>query len=384
MSGSGSVIRKPGRKTWNVVVDLERDPATGKRKQQWHSGFKTKREAERALREIMGRLERKEYVAPSKLTVEMFLTDEWLPAIRSRVRASTLSLYTMNVSKYAVPRLGSKLLQQLTPADLNAFYASLLERGARDRPLSPSTVRNVHVTLRRALVDAQRWGHVTRNVASLADPPRVARTHMKTWSPEELRAFLEHARDERLYAGYVLLATTGMRRGEALGLRWGSLDLSSARLSVSTSLVVVDDGVVFQEPKTATGRRSVPIPPSTVAALKAHRKAQLAERMMLGPDYSDDDLFFCREDGSPAHPTTFSRRFDDLVAAAGLRRIRLHDLRHTFATLALQANVPVKVVSEILGHASVTLTYDTYSHVIPGMAEDATSKVAALVFPEPI
>lgn len=251
------------------------------------------------------------------------------------------------------------------------------------RALPASAVRNVHATLHRALADAQRWGHVTRNVASLADPPRVARTHMLTWSADELGSFLEHARDERLYAGYVLLATTGMRRGEALGLRWRSVDLDSARVSVSTSLVVVDAGVVFQEPKTASGRRTVPIPAETVAALKAHRKSQLAEKMLLGPDYSDDDLVFCREDGTHLHPTTFSRGFDELAACAQLRRIRLHDLRHTFATLALQAAVPVKIVSEILGHASVTLTYDTYSHVIPGMAEDATSKVAALVFGEP-
>jgi len=135
-----------------------------------------------------------------------------------------------------------------------------------------------------------------------------------------------------------------------------------------------------KEPKTASGRRTVPIPAETVAAVKAHRKTQLAEKMLLGPGYSDDDLVFCRQDGTKLHPTTFSRSFDDLVRSAQLRRIRLHDLRHTFATLALQAAVPVKIVSEILGHGPVTLTYDAYSYVIPGMAEDATGKVAALVF----
>lgn len=376
----GHVERKGKR--YYVVIEADRDP-DGKRKRQWHSGYKTKRDAERALIEMLSRLERNEYVSPSQLTVERFLLDEWLPTRRDRVRASTLSLYTMNVEKYVAPRLGSKLLQQLSPADLNIFYTSLREGGTRGRPLSPSSVRNVHATLHRALAGAQRWGHVTRNVASLADPPRVARTHMLTWSAEELRSFLDHARDERLYAGYVLLATTGMRRGEALGLRWRSVDLDRARVSVSTSLVVVDAGVVFQEPKTASGRRTVPIPAETVAALKAHRKTQLAEKMLLGPGYSDDDLVFCREDGTRLHPTMFSRRFDQLAHSAELRRIRLHDLRHTFATLALQAAVPVKIVSEILGHASVTVTYDTYSHVIPGMAEDATSKVAALVFGSP-
>lgn len=375
----GTVFKRKGRKTWSVIVDLERD-ADGKRKREWHNGYRTRKEAERALNEILHRIDRSEHVAPSKLTVARFLVDEWLPTRRNRVRASTLSLYTMNATKYIAPRLGNKLLQQLSPADLNALYASLLESGTRGKPLSPSSVRNVHVTLHRALADAQRWGHVTRNVADLAYPPRVARTHMWTWSAEELRSFLDHAKDERLYAAYVLLATTGMRRGEVLGLRWRSLDLDGARVSVSSALVVVDTGIVFQEPKTASGRRTVPIPAETVAALKAHRKTQLAEKMLLGPDYADDDLVFCRQDGTPLHPTTFSRSFDELAHSGELRRIRLHDLRHTFATLALQAAVPVKIVSEILGHASVTLTYDTYSHVIPGMAEDATSKVAALVF----
>lgn len=260
------------------------------------------------------------------------------------------------------------------------MYASMLERGSRGKPLSASSVRNVHVTLHRALADAQRWGHVTRNVADLADPPREARTHMRTWSTDELRSFLDHAEDDRLYAAYVLLATTGMRRGEALGLRWRSLDLNRARVSVSTALVVVDAKVVFQEPKTASGRRTVPILPETVAALKTHRKTQLAEKMLLGPDYADDDLLFCRQDGTSLHPTMFSRRFDQLATDAQLRRIRLHDLRHTFATHMLQAGVIVKVVSEILGHASVALTYDTYSHDIPSMMEDATSKYASLLF----
>ncbi|MCA1701816.1 MAG: site-specific integrase [Actinobacteria bacterium] len=173
-----------------------------------------------------------------------------------------------------------------------------------------------------------------------------------------------------------------MPRGEALGLHWRDVSLDRARLSVRQALVLVGNEPALQEPKTAKGRRSIPLPPETVAALKAHKAAQLQERLALGPDYdSSRDLVFRREDATWVHPTALSRRFEALVRQTSLPEIRLHDLRHTFATLALQEGIAVKVVSEILGHASVTITCDTYSHVIPGMAEDATSKVAALVFP---
>ena len=195
-----------------------------------------------------------------------------------------------------------------------------------------------------------------------------------------MSAFLEHVAEDRLFAAWVLLATTGMRRGEVLGLRCRDVALDQARLSVRQALVLVGNEPAVQKPKTAKGRRTVPLPPETVAALKAHKAAQLQERLALGPEYANTDLVFRCEDGSWVHPSTLSRRFGTLVRQSELPHIRHHDLRHTWASLALQASIPVKVVSEILGHASVTITYDTYSHVVPGMAEDATSKVAALVF----
>jgi integrase len=190
---------------------------------------------------------------------------------------------------------------------------------------------------------------------------------------------------DRLSAAWLLLATTGMRRGEALGLHWRDVSLDRARLSVRQALVLVGNKPDLQEPKTAKGRRSIPLPLETVSALKAHKAAQLQERLALGPDYDDSDpyadLVFRRPDGTWVHPSALSRRFEFLVRQTSLPEIRLHDLRHTWASLALQEGINVKVVSEMLGHASVTITYDTYSHVIPGMAEDATSKVAARLFP---
>jgi integrase len=305
------------------------------------------------------------------------LTEKWLPSVKTTVRPSTFAIYRAVANGHVLPYIGDKPLQQLHPADLDKLYGDLTERG-----LAPKTVRNVHSLMRSALRDAVTWGNVTRNVASLAKPPRVTRTEMRTWSPDELRAFLDHVEGDRLFAAWLLLATTGMRRGEALGLHWRDLSLDRARLSVRQALVLVGNEPALQEPKTAKGRRSIPLPPETVAALKAHKAAQAQERLALGADYdSSRDLVFRRVDGTWVHPSSLTRRFEALVRQTGLPQIRLHDLRHTFATLALQASVPVKVVSEMLGHASVTITYDTYSHVIPGMMEDATSVVSALIFP---
>lgn len=198
-----------------------------------------------------------------------------------------------------------------------------------------------------------------------------------------MRTFLEHVRDDRLYAAYVLAATTGMRRGEVLGLRWQDVDLDHGRVSVSQTLVVVSGyDVQYSEPKTAKGRRSIALDENTREALKEWRERQSVERALWGDAYTDADLVFARENGTPLHPDLFSDAFWRHVAEAKLPRIRFHDLRHTHATLALAAGVHPKVVSERLGHASVVITLDTYSHAIPAMQETAAELVASLVFTE--
>lgn len=378
----GHVTRKKGRKLWYYVVDVERDPQTGRRKQQWSHGFKTKDAAQRALNEVINRLDRNEYVAPSKMTVAEFLNEKWLPAIKANLRPTTLALRELAIRSYITPHIGGVRLQRLDPADLNGLYARLLEsgsvRGKGGRPLSTSMVRNVHVTLRKALGDALKWGYVTRNAAAVADPPKTQSGEMDTWTPDELGTFLRSVENDRLYAAYLLPATTGMRRAEVLGLTWRNLDLDAGRLAVTSTLHRLNKEFHYGSPKTERARRSVPIPPETVAALRSHKARQATERLELGPDYSPTDLVFCEKDGTPLTPATFSRRFQKLAKAAGLRVIRFHDLRHTWATLALQAGIPPKVVSEILGHSSIAITLDRYTHAVPSMQEDAVDRVAAL------
>lgn len=234
--------------------------------------------------------------------------------------------------------------------------------------------------LHKALKDAVRWGHLVENPAHHADPPVVRRAPMSIWNPDQMRTFLTCVRDDRLYAAWFLLVTTGMRRGEVLGLRWGEVDFTRGRLAVVRALVAVRGRVVASEPKTAKGRRQLALDPGTVAALRAHRVRQLEERMAAGPAWTEEARVFCKLDGTAIHPDRMYDRFHQLVGAIPVPPIRIHDIRHSYASAALAAGVPAKVVSERLGHANVTITLDNYSHVLPGLQEEAATRVADLIF----
>ena len=377
----GTIVKRGAR--YSVVVELDRDPVTGKRRREWHSGYTTKRDAETARVEILSRLQRGEYVTPSKLTVADYLEERWLPAKRATLAPSTHASYSGNVRVHIIPALGSARLQGLSADVLTRFYAERLRSGGRGgKGLSARTVRYLHAIVHKALADALAWGLVVRNVADAAEPPSHTQAKAappRTWTAAELRRFLELVSDDRLYALWMLYATTGLRRGEGLGLRWTELDLDAAGLLVSTARVTVGYDVVETAPKSERGYRRVALDPATVAALRAHRSAQAAERLAWGPAYSDEGLVFCREDGRGLHPDEVSKHFTASVESLDVRRITLHGLRHSWASLALAAGVNPKVVSERLGHASVSFTLDVYSHVMPGLQEDAAAKVAALI-----
>lgn len=385
----GSVFQRKGNTTWTIKYDLPRD-GTGKRRPKWQSGFRTKEEAQRALRKLLSQMDEGTFAEPSKQTLGEFLLDEWLPSLATRgLRPNTTTSYRDTVKKRIVPRLGSVPLQKLTPVHLNGFYADLVREGRSDGTggLSARSVRYSHTILRRALADAMKWGRLTRNVADAADPPeasaarRDAQQARNFWSPQELAAFFQRARDHRFFAAFYLTGNTGMRRGEILGLRWRDLDLDHGdgpRLSVMQTVVAPDRKVEFSTPKTGHGR-VVSLDPATVEVMRAHRVKQLEERMALGKDYVDHDLVFPDFDGQPIQPNNLSHAFYRLVRSSGLRVVRYHDLRHTHASLALLANVHPKIVQTRLGHANIGITMDTYSHVTPGQDGDAARLVALLV-----
>lgn len=297
-----------------------------------------------------------------ELKLATFLRRRWLPTIEHAVRPTTLVGYRGHVLNHIGPRIGDVLLPAVKPATLNSLYAALLADG-----FSAGTVRRVHATLSRAMGDAVRWGLIETNPARGCDPPRLAHVEMSAWSAEEVRCFLHAVSNDELYAMWVLFATTGMRRGEVLGLRWEDVDLDAGVIAVRQTLVSVSGQVQFSTPKTARGRRVVALDPSTVEALADHRAGH------------NNGLVFTMR-GRPLQPESVSKRFVTLARRAGLRPIRLHDLRHTHATLALRAGVHPKIVSERLGHSAVAFTLDVYSHVIPHMQKEAAERIAAMVF----
>jgi integrase len=375
-------VRKRGS-TWTWYLDIEPDPLTARRRQQTKGGYKTKKACEDGLNEAIAKQRAGMLVKPSRRTMATFLVDEWLPTVRRRTRLSTWANYRTNISVHVVPVLGDVELQRLSPAQLNAFYGQLLEHGRRDgKGLAWKTVRNIHAMLHKALKDAMRWGYLTRNVAEAVDPPDGLAPEMQVWTPEQLRAFLHQVRGDELYAAWMLFATTGMRRGEVAGLRDFDLDLDAGYAAPRRPRVVVDYAVHLSEPKTHAGRRLLALDPATVAALRDHlvrRDAQRAHLRGLGVECQATGLLFAYPDGSEIHPDLLTRWFKRHARRAGLPAIRLHDVRHTYATACLLAGIPVKVVSERLGHASVVTTLRIYGHVLPGMDRAAANTVATLI-----
>ena len=380
-------IKQSSNGTWFFVVDIADE--AGRRQQTRRRGFPSQRAAQAALNKVLQDLEERTYVPPSRQTLADFLTVDWLPAIETTVRPSTFDSYARNIRNHVAEHaVGFLPLQKVDAAALNRLYADLLAGRRSGRPLSPRTVAYIHVILHRAFRDAIRWDRLVRNPADSADPPRPGKTHrstMRTWSADDLATFLTATAGHRLSAAWWVLATTGMRRGEVLGLSWEAVDLDAGMLSIRRTLVTTqarragDPGMAWSEPKTDKGWRTVALDDATVATLRAHRARQLQERLAAGAEYDDHTLVFCTVLGKPIHPKTLSWYFGQAVTAAGLPQIRLHDLRHTHATLALKAGVHPRVVQERLGHANVGVTLDTYSHVSMPMQAEAARLVAGLI-----
>ena len=258
---------------------------TGKPRQRSRGGYRTKRDCQAGLNDALAALRAGMFVETSRRTLGGFVRDEWLPVMELNLRPTTWTTYQGLLDAYVIPTLGAVELQRLTPGHLSVLYRELLTSGRRHRPggLAPKTVRNVHVLIHRVLKDAVRWGYVVRNVADAADPPKVKPAELQVWSPGQLRAFLAHVQGDRQYAAWLLAATTGMRRGELLGLRWVDVDLDAARIAVRQPRVVADHAVHVSEPKTARSRRSIALDPATVAALRQHQADQAADRAAVGP-----------------------------------------------------------------------------------------------------
>ena len=374
---SGS-IKKKRDGLFLVSVFLGRD-ANGKRQYHYKQIQGTKGDAQTYLNDILHSKDTGTFVKPLPLTLNEYLTKWLATAARPRVSERTHEGYTYLLDRHIQPELGQRKLSDVRPLHIQKLYADLLARG-----LSARTVRYLHAVLSSALKQAVRWGMLARNPAELVELPRQVRKEMRALSPTEASEFLKAARADRWGVLFALALTTGMRPEEYLGLQWKDVDLKQGIVIVRRALVwrSVGGGWYFGEPKTTRSRRSIPLPASTLRALIAHRRQQAAERLKAGAAYQQHDLVFATPEGGPLAPRNLKRRHYRLILERAKlpQDLRLYDLRHTCATLLLAAGEHPKVVSERLGHASITLTLDVYSHVLPTMQEAATQKLESLLY----
>jgi integrase len=375
----GSVVKR-GR-TWSYVLDVGRDPVTGRRRQRWRGGFATKAEAERALAGQVSGTGGRDSVEDSALRVDAYL-DQWFEGVRPALRPSTAKSYGEIVRWYLRPRLGAVRLSELNAIQVRTMYADLSRAGSvrSGGPLAPATIAAVHRVLRKACNDAVDAGLLTRSPLVGVRSPRREPPEIQTWSATEAQTFLASVRSDRLFALWALVLATGLRRGEVAGLKWDDIDVDAQGLAVRRSRVSVGYRVHEGEPKTRSGRRTVGLDDRVVDVLNGHRRRQLEERLAWGEAWTNTGYVFTAEDGRPLHPERIKVMFGGLVAETGIRRIRFHDLRHTSATLALAAGIHPKVVSERLGHSSIAITLDLYSHVTPSLQAEAAEKLGAVLF----
>jgi integrase len=372
----GHIIKRY-KNSYTIVLNLGIDPITGKRKQQWVSVKGTKKDAEKRLAELLHQLDTGTFMKPCKTTVGEFL-ERWLKEyVWPNLSPRTAEGYQYIVHKHLTPSFGNMLLVQLKPEHLQRYYSEKLQRGRCDGNggLSSCSIRHHHMALHMALATAVRWGLLTRNAADAVSPPRIQHRDMHICDEDDIRRFLEAAKATPYYAIYYLAFFTGMRRSEILALRWSDVDLTLGQIYVCRSLHHLRNRqIVFREPKTSRGRRTIALPPSATLMLREHRDRQDSERLLLGILQSNNELVFCQPDGKPLLPNPITHAWVKLARRLGMHGLRLHDARHTHASLMLKQGIHPKIVQERLGHSSVQITLDTYSHVAPGLQGAAATR----------
>lgn len=367
-NGEGSIYQERGM--WVAVVSY-RDAGKLRRKKVYRA---TQREAQAAQAKLRSDLALGVVPLDERLTLADYLV-RWLDERKPHVRERTWQWYADTVRLYLAPHLGHVVLARLTPHDVTKFMRRLLDDGK-----SASLVRHVRNTLRAVLTRAMKDGLVVRNVAALADAPRVVRNTAGFLSPDEVVRLLDATKGDRLAALWILAIGVGLRRGELVGLRWQDIDLDTRTLRVEQQIQRMKGrGLVATEPKSRESRRVIKLPASVVAALREHRARQAVERLAAGPAWTDTGLVFTTEGGNARDPRNILRRFQEALTAAGLPKRKLHECRHTAASLLFAEGVAGRVVQEILGHSDIRLTLATYTHVMPALHDDAMSKMDAVL-----
>ena len=370
---TGQIIKRGD--SWTVRIFLGRD-TKGKRKYFNKTIHGTKKEAQKYLTAKLREKDLGVFIEPASMALNDYL-DKWLEEIaKPRLRESTYNQYVWIVKTYIKTKLGLMKLSDIQAYQIQKAYGEMQKKG-----LSPRTIRYTHNVLSSALKQAVKWRMIIQNPCELCELPRQEKKEMKCLSPIETRKFLEAAKESKWFVLFLLVIESGLRPEEYLGLQWKDVDFEQRCISIRRAVIEKEKGgFYFTEPKTKKSRRKIPISNTVLSALKSHKRKQLEYRMKLGAVYQNNDLVFASEVGTPLQRKNLTdRHFKPLIKKAKVTNIRLYDLRHTTATLLLSAGENPKVVSERLGHASIVLTLDTYSHVLPTMQKSATDKLEKMM-----
>lgn len=357
MKGS---IQKRGN-TWTYIVDVGRDPQTGKRQQKTKGGFPRLKDAQLALRKLLNEIDENKYIAPSKENLADYL-EYWFAHYKKRIKITTVSSRKYLMDKHLIREnpFSNKELSKVTTSDIDSFYDLKLDEG-----YSASTIRKMHQLLNQAFSQAVKWKKVANNPVIDADPPPVKKEEMKVWSFNEIDLFLEHCKEERHHITFLLAIYTGMRRGEILGLKWSHIDFKNKTIQVERSLAhVAREGYVLSPPKSEKSYRYVPIPDMLLDELRSHKNRQEKWKERLGPSYLDQDLVICTETGTFQDPRNVLRVMAGIIKKAKVSSIRFHDIRHTHASILLSEGVDIVRVSARLGHSNPKITLETYAHLM--------------------
>jgi integrase len=346
-------------------------------------GFRIKADAKAYLDSIVGNVRDGSWSPDKPITVEQLLLEHWLPAQESvGLRPTTIAQYQMVARSWIVPHIGGIKVASLTPAMVNGMTTALKKSGPNGRRgLSDRSTQMAVGLLKAACQWAVRDDNrlIGRNPIGSMRRPRAMRTEMKVWDAAETKQFLAATANDRVAFAWALALTRGLRRGEICGLRWSDVHFEDGYLLVVRTRIQVRGQAKESAPKTSAGKRSIPLDPKLITILRTHKARQAEEKLAAGSLYEDSGFLFADELGRAYHPDTLSDWFDAKVSASGLPRIRFHDTRHTAATLLVAGGTPIKVVSDLLGHASINITLEYYSHVLPGMAEEAGAELSRTV-----
>lgn len=370
----GHIVQRSKNGSYSIKISIGKDPETGKYKYKWYTVKGSSKDAQKRLTELLHQLDTGQYVKPGKSTVADFLK-QWLETYAKQALSPRgFERYRDIINNRFIPEFGSVPLAQLKPEHLQKYYAGMLSAG-----LSPGSVRYHHAVIHVALKTAVKWGLVGRNIADAVDRPKKQRNDMQVWDESEINTFLQAAKGTHYYALFFTALFTGMRRSELLALRWQDIDFIYSQISVSRTLHHLKSGeYVFTQPKSEKSRRTIAMSPSLFLVLESYRKAKEVEASMRNKTVSQSDLVFSNLD-KPFRPNTVTRAWSDMAKHAGVKPIRLHDARHTHASLMLKQGIHPKVVQERLGHSSIEMTLDIYSHVAPGLQELAAQRFDDIV-----